>query len=81
MIPISLQLCLYIQNLIMSGDLNVKQNYSIDIFGGRQTYIAKSQNCLYIKMIEFKLVDVWRSFNPELQGYTWKWNKPKIKYR
>ena len=29
----------------------------------------------------FELVDIWRSFNPELKRYTWRRNKPTIKCR
>lgn len=58
-------------HIILGGDFNIVQDFSLDKFRGRlhTNFAAKKE--LFALQDNFDLVDIWRDRNPDAKRYTW----------
>ena len=57
--------------IIIGGDFNVVQDYTLDTLNVKKRNNPKSHDQLEIIKDELDLYDPWRSFNPTTRMYTW----------
>ena len=86
MIPISFACFYHLSNfkcdeVIIGGDFNLV----LDIETDKKNGIARThQNALKVvqeAMEDLELCDVWRLFNPDSKGFTWRQKQPEIQCR
>ena len=66
---------------ILAGDWNLIFDKSLDSMGGSPSLKFKSLHKLQSIMIDYNLVDIWRTMNPNLRQFTWRRTNPFIMRR
>ena len=66
---------------ILAGDWNLIFDKSLDSMGGSPSLKFKSLQKLQSIMIDYDLVDIWRTRNPNLRQFTWRRTNPFIMKR
>ena len=59
-------------SVIMGGDWNVVQDYSLDTYNYKKDNNKKSRNCILELKEYLDLHDPWRILNPDRRQYTWR---------
>ena len=66
---------------ILAGDWNLIFDKSLDYMGGSPSLKFKCSQKLQSIMIDYDLVGIWRTRNPNLHQFTWRKTNPFIMRR
>ena len=65
-------------NIILGGNFNFIQNFSLDKRGGINTTFTQSREIVWKFLDEYDLIDIWRIRHPLDKKYTWHRTNPEI---